>query len=176
MSFVAVFGITVLGVGGSLLQTHRKAAALSRLSWDDLLGKLKPVGADGINTIALDYLQPGKGQTRIETDELWELIGGFEGIRRIRANADVLLALAGFAQRWNPAESVIVAERMRRDGIALRRAALKLLVSLPLGFGKTLGPFNVQQAASSYYLMRQRLLALYETSHAGRYPELAAIL
>ncbi len=176
MSFVALFGCTVLGVGASLLQTHRKARALSRMSWEDLLGRLKPVSVDGINAIALDYLQPGKGQTRIETDQLWELIGGLEGISRLRANADVLLALAGYAQRWNPEEGLIVAERMRRDGLALRRSALKLLVSLPFGFGRALGPFNVQEAAGAYYLMRQRLLALYETSHAGRYPQLAAVL
>jgi hypothetical protein len=37
-------------------------------------------------------------------------------------------------------------------------------------------PFNVHEAASAYYLMRQRLLALYETSHAGLYPALAAVL
>ncbi len=176
MSFTALLGLTVFGAGTGLLQTHRKARSLSRLSWEDLLASLKPVSADGINAIALDYLQPGKGQTRIETDQLWEMIGGLEGISRIRANADVLLALAGYAQRWNPQESLIVAERMRRDGLALRRAALKLLVTLPLGLGKARGPFNVQEAAGAYYLMRQRLLALYETSHAGRYPQLAAVL
>jgi hypothetical protein len=30
--------------------------------------------------------------------------------------------------------------------------------------------------ASSYYLMRQRLLVLYETNHAGLYPRLAEAL
>ena len=176
MSFVAFFGLTVVGAGASLVQTHRKARSLSRLSWEDLLGKLKPVSADGINAIALEYLQPGKNQTRIETDQLWQMIGGLEGISRIRANADILLALAGFAQRWNPEEGLIVAERMRRDGLALRRAAFKLQLSLPFGFGQALGPFNVQEAAGAYYLMRQRLLNLYEISHAGRYPQLAAVL
>ncbi len=176
MSFVAIFGMTILGVGGALFESHRKAASLSRLGWDDLLARLKPVSAEGINAIALDYLQPKKGQVSIETDKLWTLIGGFDGIQRLHANADVLLALAGYAQRWNPGESLIVVERMRRDGIALRRASRKLLLSLPLGLGRTRGPFNVQEAAGAYYLMRQRLLALYETSHIGRYPELAAVL
>ena len=176
MSFVSVFGLTVIGVGGGLLLTNRTSSSLSRLEWDDLLARLKPVSTDGLCQIALDYLQPGKDQTRIETDELWKLIGGFEGIRRIAANADVLLALAGYAQRWNPKESLIVAERMRRDGIALRRASRKLLLSLPLGLGRARGPFNVQEAAGAYYLMRQRLLALYETSHVGRYPQLAAVV
>ena len=176
MSFLALFGLTVVGTGASLLRTHCKARSLSRLNWEDLLGRLRPVGVDGIATIALDYLQPGKGQTRIETDQLWQMIGGLEGISCIRANADVLLALAGYAQRWNLEEGLIVAERMRRDGLALRRAALKLQVSIPFGFGRARGPFNVQEAASAYYLMRQRLLGLYEVSHVGRYPQLAAVL
>jgi len=77
--------------------------------------------------------------------------------------------LAGFAQQWNFQESVIVGERMRRDGLALRRAARKVWVGMLFGYGKAHGPFSVQEAASAYYLMRQRLLALYETSHAGRY-------
>jgi hypothetical protein len=37
-------------------------------------------------------------------------------------------------------------------------------------------PFHLHEAASSYYLMRQRLLALYQTSHAGLYPRLAEVL
>ena len=42
--------------------------------------------------------------------------------------------------------------------------------------GITAVALHVQEAASAYYLMRARLLALYETSHAGRYPALSAVL
>ncbi len=95
----------------------------------------------------------------------------------MQANADVLIALAAFAQQWNFHESVIVAERMRRDGLALRRAASKLYFGLLLGsYGRRRGPFCVQEIASSYYLMRQRFLALYETSHAGRHSRLSNAL
>jgi hypothetical protein len=48
-------------------------------------------------------------------------------------------------------------------------------MSFLVGFGVH-GPFHVQEAASAYYLMRRRLLALYETSHVGRYSRLAAAL
>ena len=34
-------------------------------------------------------------------------------------------------------------------------------------------PFHLQEAASAYYLMRERLLALYETSHIALLPQLA---
>jgi hypothetical protein len=109
-------------------------------------------------------------------NELWEMIGKADGLRRMYANAEVLIALASYAHRWNPAESVVVGERMRRDGITLRRATFALSVGLTLGYDKLRVPFSVQEAASAYYLMRTRLLALYETSHAGRRPYLADAL
>ncbi len=92
------------------------------------------------------------------------------------ANAEILMALASYAQRWSLDESIIVCERMRRDGLMLRRATFALSLSLTLGYDKVQVPFSVQEAAGAYYLMRARLLALYETTHAGRFPELAATL
>ena len=174
MSFLILFGLTILSLGFPLLITRVKVSRLDRLSWEELVAKLEPVSAAGISTVALDYLQPVKGQISIEPDALWALIGEAEGMHRMYANAEVLIALAAYARRWNFHESVIVSERMRRDGVALRRAATRLLLGSMLGYGKLRGPFYVQEAASAYYLMRQRLLALYETSHAGRYPLLAA--
>ena len=162
--------LAVLFVHGS-----RKKTQLSAATWDQLIAKLEAVPIQGITQVAIDYLQPRKGQLAIETDEMWFLVGGGEGLRRMEANADVLIALAAFASQWNSEESVIVAERMRRDGMALRHAVRK--VSLGLAFSdRTTGPFYVQEAASKYWLMRERLLALYQTSHAGRYPRLAAAL
>ncbi len=176
MSFILTFGIVISVFGFVMAQTLTKRTKLSHLNWDDLVERLEPVSVGGILTVALDYLQPGKDQLRIETAEMWALIGESEGVRRMHANAEILIALAGYAQRWNPVESVIVAERMRRDGLTLRRAARKLSLSVMVGRANMHSAFNVQEVASSYYLMRQRLLALYETSHAGRYPLLAAIV
>jgi hypothetical protein len=146
--------------------------------WDDLVGRLVPGPVEGIAAIAViavDYLQPTKGQLEIKTGQLWVMIGGLEGINSMYANAEILLALAGYAQRWNPDESVIVGERMRRDGLILRRATKKLSLGFVTGID-THGPFHVQEAASAYYLMRRRLLVLYETSHVGRHSRLAAAI
>ena len=176
MSFLILFGLVVAMMVGGLMLTQVRASRAGVLDRDDLVGKLKPVSSTGVSAVALDYLQPRKGQTRIETDELWTLIGGYDGMRRMYDNAGVLLALAAYAQRWNPEESRIVVERMRRDGVLLRRATQRLFVRYLVGSDHMLGPFSVQEATSAYYLMRERLLALYETSHAGRYERLAAAL
>lgn len=176
MSFLILFGVTVAMVVFLSARSQVQTSRIARLDWDDLVARIKPVQFAGVSAVALDYLQPKKGQMRIETDELWTLIGGYDGIRRMYDNSAVLLALASYTQRWNPGESVIVVERMRRDGVLLRRATRRLYLRYLLGSAQTRGPFSVQEATSAYYLMRERLLALYETSHAGRYTRLAAAL
>ena len=176
MSFLILFGLTVAIVLVLSVRTHRQASRIARLRWEDLVAQIKPVPFAGVSAVALDYLQPRKGQMRIETDELWTLIGGYDGVRRMYSNSAVLLALASYTQRWNPGESVIVVERMRRDAILLRRASQRLFLRYLFESDRTTGPFSLQEATSAYYLMRERLLALYETSHAGRYAQLAAAL
>ncbi len=176
MNFVILFGMAIALAVVALTRTRVKVSKFSRLNWEDLVAKLEPVPFAGISAIAVDYLQPSKGQIGIETDQLWAMVGGNEGLRHMADNAEILIALAGYAQRWNFEESVVVAERMRLDGVNLRRATNRLSLGLLFGYGKVSGPFHMQEAVCAYYLMRQRLLALYETSHAGRYPQLAAAL
>jgi hypothetical protein len=94
----------------------------------------------------------------------------------MRENGRILIALASYVERWNFDEGVIIAERMRRDGLQLRRSVTWIMLETFLGMKQIRIPFYLHEAASSYYLMRQRLLALYETNHAGLYPRLAAIL
>ena len=171
-----ILTVALFSLAGVLLHAHRRRRRIAIVDWNDLLGRLAPVPTKGITTIALDYLHPSKGQISIQTDDLWSMVGGSEGLAQMRANADVLLALAGYAQQWNFEESVIVAERMRHDALTLRRATFRVALGLCLNYGRARGPFYVQEAASAYYLMRVRLLALYETSHAGRYPDLSAAL
>ena len=79
MSFLVLIGFLFAVLVFAILRTRRKASKLSRLSWEDLVARLKPVPVNGISTIAVDYLQPTKGQIDIETNELWAMIGGLEG-------------------------------------------------------------------------------------------------
>ena len=176
MTLVLLLGMTIACAVTLFVRVQIKIRRYSSTTWEELLARLQPVPSHDLTTVALDYLHPRKGQIAIGTDQLWQMVGGTEGLRRMSANAEVLIALAGYAQRWNSEEGGVVAERMRHDGLALRRATNKLSLGLLLGSARASGPFYVQEAASAYYLMRQRLLALYETSHAGRYPQLSAAL
>jgi hypothetical protein len=168
----AVFVFLALG----LVRTQVSARRLGEMNWDALLSKLKPVDTDAITAVAVEHLNPGSSAAGMKPDDIWNLIGRAEGLSRMRANSDVLIALATYAQRWNVDEGLIVAEQMRRDGMALRRAVVGIGLGMTCGYGKRRVSSYVHEAASAYYLMRLRLLALYETSHAARYPSLAAAL
>ena len=174
-----IFVSFVLGVitfGLAFVRTRVIAYRLSCLCWDDLLSELETLPIEEIAVIALDYLNPGKGQCEIDATALWGMIGEVEGLRRMNSNAKVLLALAGYAGRWDRKASLIVTAQMRQDVVTLRRAALRLSLGVLFGYNRVQGPFSVQEIASAYYLMRGRVLALYETSHVARVPRLASLL
>jgi hypothetical protein len=176
MILFVLLGVVFIFLALGLVRTQVYARRLAELSWEDLLAKLEPVETDGIAALAVEYLNPGNPPMGIKPDDIWNMIGCAEGLSRMRANSDVLIALATYAQRWNLSEGAIVAEQMRRDGMALRRAVVGIGLGMTCGYGKGRVPSYLHEAASAYYLMRLRLLTLYQSSHAGRYPTLAAAL
>ena len=178
MSTLPIVAAAVLGSTASLaVVLGRKTSSSRKLDWADLVRELEPVNSAAIERVARDYLTPVKGQLNLEPGDLWEMVGGLEGIERMRANARVICALAAYAERWNFDEAVVVTERIRREAVVVRRAARHILLHHYMSAaGRARVPFYIQEAATSYHLMRTRLLALYETSHEGRYPALARAL
>lgn len=162
------------------VRSQLSSLRVDRRSWDEIVASLKPVEFDHVSSVARDFLEPREGQISLEPPDMWMMLGGREGLRRMRQNARLMLLLAAHAQRWNFDEGVIVTERIRRDALRLRqsvrRVELALMFHSVLRGSATLIPFHLHEAASAYYLMRQRLLALYQTSHAGLYPRLAEVL
>jgi len=172
----AVVGCLVLAALKSQLSSLR----VDRRTWADVVAALQPVEFDQVTSVARDFLEPREGQISLEPPDMWLMLGGKEGLRRMRNNAQLMLLLAAHAQRWNFDEGVIVTERIRRDALRLRQAVRHVEIALMfhgvLSRSSALIPFYLHEAASAYYLMRQRLLALYQTSHAGLYPRLVQVL
>jgi hypothetical protein len=175
-----VLAAVLLGLVVGGIYSQRKAVRRGDRDWEDILSRIRKLDTPGVTTVALDYLNPPQDQTAIQPRELWKLVGAYDGLRTMRANAELMLALAAHASHWNYEEATIVAERMRRDALRLRRAVLRIEVGfLPFAVLRQFyirTPFQIQEAAAAYYLMRQRLLALYASSHSGRLPALAAVL
>lgn len=170
-------------IGGLLavaLKSQLGALRVDRDSWQDLVSQLRRIEFERVSSVARDYLDPREGQINLEPSDMWLMLGGREGLHCMRENARLMLRLAAHAQRWNFDEGVIVTERMRRDALQLRKAVRRIELALKfhavLRHSSTFIPFHLHEAASAYYLMRQRLLALYQTSHAGLYPRLAEVL
>lgn len=176
LSYLIVAGGTVLATGATLLWSMKGVTNLRDKEWDELLQMLRPVHFRGLELVARDHIDPQGSQLKLEPGDMWALLGGPEGLRRMKQNADVMIALAAHASRWNMVEASIVAERMRQDGIMLRRALFRVNLDSMLHRRPIRFPFYLHQAASSYYLMLRRLLCLYEANHAGLYPRLAAAL
>jgi hypothetical protein len=175
-----VFGALLCGLVIAVIADWLSSRKRSQQDWRTLVAGLRPVDFAGVSAVATDYLTPRSDQTELDPDEIWAFLGGYEGLKRMRDNAEIMLALAAYAQRWNYAEAVIVTERMRHDAALLRssirRVQLGLIPSRLFRSFRFALPLRAQEASSAYYLMRQRLLSLYESSHAGRYPTLANAL
>jgi len=175
-----VFGASLCSIASLVVADRLASRKKAQREWHDLVASLRSVDFAGVTLVATDYLSPRRGQIDLEPDMIWESLGGYEGLKKMRENAEIMLELAAYAQRWNFEEAVIVTERMRHDAALLRRAVRRvewglLPTRLLRRFRITL-PLHAQEACSAYYLMRQRLLSLYETSHVSRYPALAATL
>jgi len=176
MAPLVITALVTILLGCALLYSYLSARRLARCTWDELVGKLHRVESNGVMTVALNHLVPQKNSLNLEPEEMWNLLGGLEGIQRMRENGRILVALASYVERWNFDEGIIIAERMRMDGLQLRRAVTRIMLATFLGRQQMRVPFYLHEVASSYYLMRQRLLVLYETNHAGLYPRLAEAL
>ncbi len=149
---------------------------LSNRSWQEIFARLEPIDLAGVRAIAACYLQPDKDQLSVEPATMWESVGGFEGLARLRANAAVMLELAVYAERWNEEQGPVIAEMIRRDAVRLNRAVTRIEVSLVSNLGWVRAPFYLQEVSAAYFLMRGRLLGLYQSAHAGLLPQLEAAI
>jgi hypothetical protein len=165
---------TVLTLG--IVIVHLNARRLSGDNWEALVARIQPIPFEDLEKVALDHLQPQGSQLLIEPEELWKLVGGFDGLKRMRQNADLIIQLAGHVRHWNFDESVVVAERIRQDTVMLKRALFKIQIQMLFSMRKLHVPFYVHQAASAYYLMTRRVLALYQTNQFVLYPRLTEVL
>jgi hypothetical protein len=147
--------------------------ALGKRSWQTILALVEPVDVAGLRRISDNFLHPDKEQLLLEPHQMWAIVGGLEGVARLRSNAAALLDLAVYAEGWNRVESRVIAEMIRRDAVRVRKAVWRIQLSFLFQREVARTPFHLQEAVSAYYLMRCRLLALYENTHVGLLPHLA---
>ena len=173
MLYLTVLCCLVLAYAASQGAFYLKRRTLQQRSWSDLLASVQAVNVEGIAEIADCYLHPSSTQLRLEPTQMWEMVGKSRGLQALRANAQAMLDLAVYAAQWNRVEGRVVGEMIRRDGVRLNRAIQQIELAAIAHIGVKFAAFELQEAAVSYHLMRERLLGLYQVAHIGLYPPLA---
>ena len=176
MFVIAALIVVLIAFAATQGRFFLRRRRLRRMRWDELVARVQPVNVDGVASIAENFLRPSKDQLRMEPGEMWEMVGKLKGMEAMRSNADAMLELAQFASRWNVVEGRIVSEMIRRDAVRLKRAIVQIELAMFFQLGSVFAPFQLQEAAACYHLMRGRLLGLYEVAHVGLYPRLAEVL
>jgi len=174
---VPLFLTLLVGIAVYYLLRIRKA---SNATWAGLLSRLREVDRNRIAFVALDLVdetgQPRKpGDSEIDPSNIWDLIGGLDGLEALENNCDVLIDLAFYVQRWHP-EALVVAEQLRLNAREIKWHVARLRGAQETGNLSSSFPFYAQRAVATYYLMTQHLLALYERGNLAELAQLHAVL
>ena len=92
-----VFGVLLCAFAGAVIVDRRASSKLALLDWKDMVAGLHRLNMAELSAVATDYLTPRRGQIDMEPKEIWESLGGYEGLKRMRENAEIMLALAAYA-------------------------------------------------------------------------------
>jgi hypothetical protein len=111
----------------------------------------------------------------MEPSQLWNLIGGLDGLKILERNSEVLIALAFYVQQWYP-EAVPVAERLRLDARELKFQVGRLRGAAEQGNLQISFPFYGQRAVAVYYRMTRRVLELYGAANVSMLADLQRAL
>lgn len=177
VSFFIIVAVLCVALVVISVVYYRRLRASARKTWEELLSALVSVDRPALQTVALDAVDPfGRERTDSQAKELgreqiWTLLGGLDGVERLEKNSRVLIEIAAYLQRWHP-EATTAAEELRLEARKLewhveRLRSAKQNGSLELNFA-----MYGQSAAVSYYLMREKLLKLYQGAQASLFRDL----
>jgi hypothetical protein len=150
-------------------------------TWENLLQDVSYVDRDKVALIALDLVDQS-GERRSDEDpldldssEVWEMIGGLNGLEVLERNCPVLVNLAFYLQQWYP-EALLVAEQLRSNAREIQWHVDRLRSAAKMGRLELHFPDYAPQAVATYYAMTQRVLALYAQCDLSRLADLQRVL
>jgi hypothetical protein len=174
LAAIGLFLTALLLVAGYYYRLARRSA---QVSWQQLLANITFIDRNVIAVVALDRMDDidlpdaEAGSQRLDSYDLWTVIGGLKGLEILEQNSKVLIELACYLQRWHP-EALPIAEQLRLDSRALQFHVDRLKGAAKTGNLEVSFPFYAQRAVATYYVMTRRLLALYEAANSTMLPEL----
>jgi hypothetical protein len=174
-----VFGVLVLILVLTSVAWHflLRARRSTQLNWESIVQRLVWVDPKIVAKIALDLVhEPGQadeasGREGLEPARIWEMIGGLEGLQKLKTNSQILIDLATHLQRWYP-DALVVAEELRLDARELEWHIGRLEGAAGTGNLEISFPFYARCAIATYYRMTRQLLALYQGKNSPYFAEL----
>ena len=145
---------------------HRRRRHLPYGSWESLLSRISTINRDHLALISQNLLnesEPGRADdfSELNATQIWSLIGGLEGLEAMERNCAVLVDLAFYVQQWYP-EASVVAEQLRLNAREVAWHVSRLKGAAKTGKLEIFFADYARPAVTTYYLMTQRVLALYE--------------
>lgn len=163
----AVLTISLTGVAAYYFRRSRQTPASS---WQELLGRLSVVNRSSVAQIALDAIDESGGRRtddgakQLDSEQIWKLIGGLEGLEILEQNSLVLVDIACYVQQWYP-EALAAADELRRNAREIEWHVHRLRKANESGEIEGWFANYAQNAIATYYLMTRRVLALYEANN-----------
>ena len=156
----------------TLIMGELRKLELARKTWDELLREVRSVNI-GVITLAALASDP---KTAFEPDEVWMMVGGWEGLTRIQANANLLIALAAYAPLWQSDERSDVRQQMYCDARAIHKAIRRIRFQRLFAKTHKFPACDTSQTAYAYYRMSHTLLRLFARSTLDQYSQLTAVV
>ena len=153
-------------VGVVQLQWVWKRRRRTAASWEELLCRVEQVDLEGIEMIAECRLQSGCEPSAYQLNQMWNLLGGLDGLNRLYHNAELMLELAVFVEQWQHPQAALIAERIRTDGVKLRGLVASLQFRMLLGRTHRAFASELQEAAATYCFMRRHVSSVPAFSEA----------
>jgi hypothetical protein len=173
--FMTAVGLLLCVLGSLVGYYYSRRRPPTQLDWEKLFVRLGRIDSNNIARVALEVAD-GSGLSRevddgarLEPAQIWQLVGGLEGLEVLEANSEVLIDLACYVQQQYP-EALATAEQLRLDARKLKWHVARLKGAAGTGNLEVSFPFYAQRSVAIYYLMTRRVLNLYE---AGRFVMLA---
>ena len=152
------------------LNSFLRSKKFERYTWQELLDMVVQLDPE----LLADLLSLQEDGNEQAFRDLLARLGGMSALKVIETNAEAMLGLAMYAERWDDCNGPVFSELMRRDALKLKRAVYRLRLSWVLGSRVSLNAGL--ELSQSYGDLRERVLAIYETVHTGLLPQLQAVV
>ena len=179
--FLGVLVLFVTALVALVVLNQLRTRRLAKQSWEELLGRLIITDPYKIKRVASSLLEAENSpcsqdsQDELDPEEIWDLLGGLEGLETLANNCSVLVELACYVQQTYP-EALVVAEQLRLNAREVNWHVSRLLTSSRVETLHASFPHYAQRAAATYFQMTLTLLALSRASGFPGHADLQAAL